>query len=44
MGLVPGAMGQMALAYTAQLSMDLIPMEASMQEGRTGDCVLLEIL
>ena len=36
MGLVPGAMGHMAMEYTAPHSMDLMPMEGSIQEGRAG--------
>ena len=37
MGLVPGAMGLMAMEYTAPHSMDLMPMEGSIQEGRAVD-------
>ena len=36
MGLVPGAMGHMAMEYTAPHSMDLMPMEGSIQEDREG--------
>ena len=45
MGLVPGAMGQMGMDYTTPHSMDLMPMEDSIQEDRaSGDPVLgLEI-
>ena len=37
MGLVPGAMGHMAMEYTAPHSMDLMPMEGSIQEDRAED-------
>ena len=36
MGLVPGAMGQMGMDYTTPHSMDLMPMEDSIQEDRAG--------
>ena len=36
MGLVPGAMGHMAMECTAPHSMDLMPMEGSIPEGRAG--------
>ena len=36
MGLVPGAMGQMGMDYTPAHSMDLMPMEDSIQEDRAG--------